>query len=161
VTWITYALTLFRLFTHSLTHSLTLSFAHSFSYSFIHVLIHSFTHSLTHSFTHSLTHSFIQRPLQVANASLLDEGTAGAEAMAMCFGLLRKKKKAFVISSRCHPQTIAVMQTRAEGFGIDLRVVEDVGGEDLDDVCGVMVQYPDTFGRVDDFKVRACLDCLY
>ncbi|KAF2304345.1 hypothetical protein GH714_030299 [Hevea brasiliensis] len=59
--------------------------------------------------------------LPMSNASLLDEGTAAAEAMAMCNNILKGKKKTFIIASNCHPQTIDICKTRAEGF--DLKVV--------------------------------------
>jgi len=90
--------------------------------------------------------------LPMSNASLLDEGTAAAEAMAMCNNILKGKKKTFVIASNCHPQTIDVCKTRADGF--DLKVVtSDL--KDIDyssgDVCGVLVQYPGTEGEVLDY----------
>ncbi|GFZ16672.1 glycine decarboxylase P-protein 1 [Actinidia rufa] len=59
--------------------------------------------------------------LPMSNASLLDEGTAAAEAMAMCNNIQKGKKKTFIIASNCHPQTIDVCKTRADGF--DLKVV--------------------------------------
>ncbi|KAI3454140.1 hypothetical protein Pfo_010803 [Paulownia fortunei] len=90
--------------------------------------------------------------LPMSNASLLDEGTAAAEAMSMCNNIQKGKKKTFVIASNCHPQTIDVCQTRADGF--DLKVaVSDV--KDIDyksgDVCGVLVQYPGTEGEILDY----------
>jgi glycine dehydrogenase len=90
--------------------------------------------------------------LPMSNASLLDEATAAAEAMAMCNGILRGKKKTFLIASNCHPQTIDVCRTRADGF--DIRVVV-ADAKDFDygsgDVCGVLVQYPGTEGEVLDY----------
>ena len=56
--------------------------------------------------------------LPMANASLLDEGTAAAEAMTMCSAVNRGKKPKFYISDKCHPQTIAVCETRADGLGL-------------------------------------------
>ncbi|WVZ91545.1 hypothetical protein U9M48_037701 [Paspalum notatum var. saurae] len=91
--------------------------------------------------------------LPMSNASLLDEATAAAEAMAMCSAILRgKKKKTFLIDSSCHPQTIDVCQTRAAGFGINV-LVADAKGFDYSggDVCGVLVQYPGTEGEVLDY----------
>lgn len=90
--------------------------------------------------------------LPMSNASLLDEGTAAAEAMAMCNNILKGKKKTFIIATNCHPQTIDICKTRAEGF--DLKVVTaDV--KDIDyksgDVCGVLVQYPGTEGEILDY----------
>ncbi|KAG6417092.1 hypothetical protein SASPL_119242 [Salvia splendens] len=90
--------------------------------------------------------------LPMSNASLLDEGTAAAEAMAMCNNISKGKKKTFVIASNCHPQTIDICQTRADGFDLKV-VVSDV--KDIDyssgDVCGVLVQYPGTEGEVLDY----------
>lgn len=90
--------------------------------------------------------------LPMSNASLLDEGTAAAEAMAMCNNILKGKKKTFVIADNCHPQTIDVCKTRADGF--DLKVVT-ADLKDIDyksgDVCGVLVQYPGTEGEVLDY----------
>ncbi|GJM93369.1 hypothetical protein PR202_ga09918 [Eleusine coracana subsp. coracana] len=90
--------------------------------------------------------------LPMSNASLLDEATAAAEAMAMCLGIVRGKRKTFLIASNCHPQTIDVCQTRAAGFGIKV-VVADAKDFDFssDDVCGVLVQYPGTEGEVLDY----------
>ncbi|KAK6912818.1 Glycine cleavage system P protein [Dillenia turbinata] len=87
--------------------------------------------------------------LPMSNASLPDEGTATAEAMAMCNNILKRKKKTFLIASDCHPQTIDICQTRADGFDIKV-VVADVKDFDykLGDVCCVLVQYPGTEGEV-------------
>ncbi|XP_051119380.1 glycine dehydrogenase (decarboxylating), mitochondrial [Andrographis paniculata] len=91
--------------------------------------------------------------LPMSNASLLDEGTAAAEAMSMCNNIQKGKKKTFVIASNCHPQTIDICQTRADGFDLKV-VVSDV--KDIDyksgDVCGVLVQYPGTEGEVVDYS---------
>lgn len=91
--------------------------------------------------------------LPLTNASLLDEGTAAAEAMALCRAVTRGRKPAFFISDRCHPQTVAVVQTRAEPLGIEIRV-GDVSALDLSaqDVFGVLLQYPDTEGAVVDHR---------
>ncbi|KAG7029265.1 Glycine dehydrogenase (decarboxylating), mitochondrial, partial [Cucurbita argyrosperma subsp. argyrosperma] len=90
--------------------------------------------------------------LPMSNASLLDEGTAAAEAMAMCNNIHKGKKKTFIISNNCHPQTIDICVTRATGF--DLKVVT-ADLKDIDyksgDVCGVLVQYPGTEGEVLDY----------
>ncbi|KAF8097035.1 hypothetical protein N665_0296s0018 [Sinapis alba] len=90
--------------------------------------------------------------LPMSNASLLDEGTAAAEAMAMCNNIQKGKKKTFVIASNCHTQTIEICKTRADGF--DLKVVtRDLKEIDYScgDVCGVLVQYPGTEGEVLDY----------
>ena len=95
--------------------------------------------------------------MEIANASLLDEATAAAEAMTMARRLKGRKSTAsrFLVSDRCHPQTIEVVQTRAEPLGIEV-VVLDVNEAEFDeDVYGVLVQYPDTRGRVDDFAELA------
>ncbi|MCY1054052.1 aminomethyl-transferring glycine dehydrogenase [Nannocystis sp. SCPEA4] len=89
--------------------------------------------------------------LPLSNASLLDEGTAAAEAMAMCLHVAGGKKRAFVVADDCHPQTIAVVKTRAEAIGVAVRVAAPA---DMDfgtgDVCGVLLQVPDTLGRIVD-----------
>ena len=91
--------------------------------------------------------------LPMANASLLDEGTAAAEAMTMCSAVNRGKKPKFLISDKCHPQTIAICATRADGLGLEV-VVGDENGFDYsgNDVCGVLLQYPATDGSVIDYK---------
>lgn len=99
--------------------------------------------------------------LPLAGASLLDEATAAAEAMAMCYSVAgggtgghEGSKKAFVVSDDCHPQTIAVCKTRAESMGIDLRIVPhaQMTSAKLDDVSGVLVQYPATDGRIECYE---------
>ena len=92
--------------------------------------------------------------MSLANASLLDEATAAAEAMAMAWAVGRKQVNRFLVSDRCHPQTIAVLQTRAEAINVTVEVV-DVSTADVAGACGVLVQYPDTYGRVDDFQELA------
>ncbi|MFM2221425.1 MAG: aminomethyl-transferring glycine dehydrogenase [Verrucomicrobiota bacterium] len=99
--------------------------------------------------------------LDVANASLLDEGTAAAEAMSLALAGKPNGKVIFV-SERCHPQTIAVVQTRAEPLGIEVRVGDhaQLDPASIPGLFAALVQYPDTLGRVDDFsaffdKVRA------
>ncbi len=90
--------------------------------------------------------------LEIANASLLDEGTAAAEAMALFHGEFRGKKSTFLVSEMCHPQTIAVLRTRAEPQGIEVKVGDHESFEITDDVFGVLLQYPGTDGRVVDYK---------
>ncbi|KAM9367323.1 glycine dehydrogenase (decarboxylating), mitochondrial [Phaethornis superciliosus] len=89
--------------------------------------------------------------MDVANASLLDEGTAAAEAMQLCHR--HNKRRKFYVDARCHPQTIAVVQTRANYTGviIELQLPHkmDFSGKD---VSGVLFQYPDTEGKVEDFS---------
>ena len=89
--------------------------------------------------------------LPVANASLLDEATAAAEAMALCHRA-SPAGRAFVVDAACHPQTIAVVRTRAEPTGIDVVVADLAAGlPEVDgDVFGVLVQYPGTTGAIAD-----------
>ncbi len=91
--------------------------------------------------------------LAVANASLLDEGTAAAEAMNMTFSVSRKKDGAtFLVDEACHPQTIAVLQTRAEARRINVKVGPADDFEFGEDVIGVLVQYPTTYGEIRDYR---------
>ncbi|PYQ05124.1 MAG: glycine dehydrogenase (aminomethyl-transferring), partial [Acidobacteria bacterium] len=89
--------------------------------------------------------------LPLAGASLLDEATAAAEAMHMCRAIAGNGRHAFFAAEECHPQTLAVVKTRARSLGIEVRVgpAADV---DLSkgDVFGVLLQYPTTDGRVVD-----------
>jgi glycine dehydrogenase len=90
--------------------------------------------------------------LPTSNASLLDEGTAAAEAMT----LTRRQSKApqdavFVVDAACHPQTVAVVQTRAVPLGIEVRVV-DLSTDLPSNMFGLLVQYPGTNGQVRDLK---------
>jgi glycine dehydrogenase len=94
--------------------------------------------------------------LPLANASLLDEATAAAEAMSMCAAIARGARKAFFVAEDCHPQTIAVVRTRARPVGIDVRMgpadQADLAAKDL---CGVLLQYPATDGRLRDYRALA------
>ena len=94
--------------------------------------------------------------LPLANASLLDEGTAAAEAMSMCAGVTRNKKAGFFVERRCHPQTIEVLRTRAEPIGVVLHVgdLDDVDPEGQE-LFGVLVQYPNTEGALVDYRPLA------
>ncbi len=89
--------------------------------------------------------------LPLANASLLDEATAAAEAMAMCRAASRGRRRAFVVAADCHPQTLAVVQTRAEPLGIEVRVQAPASMSFDADCAGVLLQYPATDGRVVDY----------
>ncbi len=94
--------------------------------------------------------------LPVANASLLDEGTAAAEAMHLCYTLAAGKKEVFFVAEDCHPQTIAVVQTRAEAIGVEIRVGDPAAVDfAAGDLCGVLLQYPATDGRVVDYAPLA------
>lgn len=92
--------------------------------------------------------------LPLANASLLDEATAAAEAMAMCVNIARQKgeeRTTFLVSDGCHPQTIAVVQTRATPLGVTVRVVHgDEVPAGATDLLGLLLQYPATDGSVVD-----------
>ncbi len=88
--------------------------------------------------------------LEIANASLLDEGTAAAEAMHMCQDL-RPARDTFFVSEECHPQTIAVVQTRAKPLGIQVVVGDHESFQFNDKVFGALVQYPGTYGDVHDY----------
>ncbi|KAI4128289.1 MAG: hypothetical protein LQ347_004238, partial [Umbilicaria vellea] len=101
--------------------------------------------------------------LTISNASVLDEPTAAAEAMTLSMNALpmaRQKRpdKTFLVSHLCHPQTIAVLQSRADGFGIKIKSVDILadGGREVkeagQDLIGVLAQYPDTEGGVEYFQ---------
>jgi glycine dehydrogenase len=90
--------------------------------------------------------------LPVANASLLDEATAAAEAMHLAYEFKGDdKKNTFLVSERCHPQTVDVVKTRAEAIGIAVKVA-DHASANLSDVFGALVQYPDTEGAVVPYR---------
>jgi glycine cleavage system P protein (glycine dehydrogenase) len=90
--------------------------------------------------------------LEIANASLLDEATAAAEAMTMSYGVKGKPgKEVFLVSSECHPQTIDVVRTRALVRGISVRVSSYDKFEITPEVFGVLLQYPTTDGAVVDY----------
>ncbi|KAL5349680.1 glycine decarboxylase subunit P [Pseudogymnoascus australis] len=104
--------------------------------------------------------------LPIANASLLDEPTAAAEAMTLSMNMLpaskqKRENKTFFVSHLVNPQTVSVLQSRADGFGIKIEtgdVLKDGSArvnELGDDLVGVLVQYPDTEGGVEDFKALA------
>ena len=91
--------------------------------------------------------------LPLANASLLDEATAAAEAMTLCHAVAKPGQDGFFVAEDCHPQTIAVVRTKAEPLGIQVHVgpaeTIDFAGQKL---FGVLVQYPATDGVVRDFS---------
>lgn len=90
--------------------------------------------------------------LEIANASLLDEGTAAAEAMSMSYGLSKTGATTFWVSEACHPQTIAVVQTRAKPLGIEVVVGNHLTAQFDSSVFGVLLQYPATDGVVYDYQ---------
>ncbi|WP_375541563.1 aminomethyl-transferring glycine dehydrogenase [Halomicronema sp. CCY15110] len=90
--------------------------------------------------------------LEIANASLLDEGTAAAEAMTLSFNVRKQKAvKTFWVSANCHPQTIAVVQTRALPLGIEVQVGDHRDFDDSTPIFGALVSYPATDGAVYDY----------
>jgi glycine dehydrogenase len=93
--------------------------------------------------------------LPLANASLLDEATAAAEAMTLCRAVTRGRATGFFVAEDCHPQTIAVLRTRAEALDIPL-LVGDPGeaGFSSGDLFGILLQYPTTDGRIVDYTER-------
>ncbi len=91
--------------------------------------------------------------LEIANASLLDEATAAAEAMMMLRRLTRRgDRRTFFVSEACHPQTIAVVQARAVPIGVAVVVGDHRTFAFTDDVFGALVQYPATDGAVYDYR---------
>ncbi|VVQ08872.1 Glycine dehydrogenase (decarboxylating) [Pseudomonas fluorescens] len=96
--------------------------------------------------------------LELANASLLDEATAAAEAMALAKRVAKSKSNLFFVDEHCHPQTISVVQTRAEGFGFEL-IIDAVDNLKQHQVFGALLQYPDTHGEIRD--LRPLIDHLH
>ncbi|MEJ6818136.1 aminomethyl-transferring glycine dehydrogenase [Pseudomonas sp. LF-5] len=96
--------------------------------------------------------------LELANASLLDEATAAAEAMALAKRVAKSKSNLFFVDENCHPQTISVVQTRAEGFGFEL-IIDAVDNLKQHQVFGALLQYPDTHGEIRD--LRPVIDQLH
>src|SRR6266567_3794875 len=88
--------------------------------------------------------------LDIANASLLDEATAAAEAMALCHAVV-PNRKTFLVADNCHPQTIAVVQTRAKPLGIEIKIGDYSRFKFDDAVFGALVQYPATDGAIHDY----------
>ncbi|MEP6969734.1 MAG: aminomethyl-transferring glycine dehydrogenase, partial [Betaproteobacteria bacterium] len=95
--------------------------------------------------------------MAIANASMLDEATAAAEAMTLARRSVKGKSQAFIVAADCHPQTIEVLQTRAAPLGIEIKVGDPatlmVGGE----YFGVLAQYPASTGTVHDLRPLADL----
>ena len=87
--------------------------------------------------------------MAIANASMLDEATAAAEAMALCHDL--KGATRFFVSSGCHPQTVSLLHTRAEPLGIEI-IVGDLSDVPASGLCGGILQYPATDGKISDPK---------
>ncbi|MDD0973542.1 aminomethyl-transferring glycine dehydrogenase [Pseudomonas fontis] len=90
--------------------------------------------------------------LDLANASLLDEATAAAEAMALAKRVAKSRSNVFFADEHCHPQTLSVLQTRAEGFGFEL-VIDSLDNLSQHQVFGALLQYPNTHGGVHDLSL--------
>src|SRR4051812_48420740 len=88
--------------------------------------------------------------LQIANASLLDEATAAAEAMALCHAA-SPSRKTFLVADNCHPQTIEVIATRAKPLGFTVLVENFQQFQLSDEVFGILLQYPATDGAIHDY----------
>ena len=103
--------------------------------------------------------------MDVSGASLLDEGTAAAEAMTLCRRSSRKAGNQFFVAQQCHPQTIEVIETRAKPLGIEVVPFDQNSSQlDLSGAFGVLLQYPATDGSVKDLGKQTALaheqDCL-
>ena len=91
--------------------------------------------------------------MQIANASLLDEATAAAEAMTFCKRLSKNKAaNIFFVSQHCHPQTLDVLRTRAEPLGIDIEVGDEAAITDASAYFGALLQYPASNGDIFDYR---------
>ncbi len=90
--------------------------------------------------------------MEIANASLLDEATAAAEAMAMCRRLSESDSRVFFVSEDCHPQIIAVVRTRAEAAGAAIIIGDHRHGFGEQQVFGVLLQYPASNGEIHDYR---------
>lgn len=103
--------------------------------------------------------------MDVSGASLLDEGTAAAEAMTLCRRSSRKSGNQFLVATQCHPQTIEVIETRAKPLGIEVVTFDQNSTQlDLSNAFGILFQYPATDGSVKDLSQHAAMaheqDCL-
>ena len=90
--------------------------------------------------------------MEIANASLLDEGTAAAEAMTLARRSAKSRSNVFIVAGDCHPQTIEVIRTRAEPLGIEIKVGFAPGLMKSGDYFGVLAQYPATDGLIHDMR---------
>src|SRR3982075_2353698 len=89
--------------------------------------------------------------LDIANASLLDEATAAAEAMALCHAVVAGRKE-FFVADNCHPQTIEVVRTRAKPLGIEVKIDNYSRFKFDESIFGALVQYPATDGAIYDYS---------
>ncbi|NJM73898.1 MAG: aminomethyl-transferring glycine dehydrogenase [Scytonema sp. RU_4_4] len=90
--------------------------------------------------------------LEIANASLLDEATAAAEAMSLSYGVCKNKANTYFVSRECHPQTIDVLQTRAQPLGIDIIVGDHQTFDFSEPIFGAILQYPASDGTIYDYR---------
>ena len=90
--------------------------------------------------------------MEIANASLLDEATAAAEAMAMCLRLTESDSRVFFVSQDCHPQTIAVVRTRANAADVKIIVGDHRDGFGERQIFGILLQYPASNGEIYDYR---------
>jgi glycine dehydrogenase len=90
--------------------------------------------------------------LEIANASLLDEATAAAEAMSMSYGVSKNKANSYFVSRDCHPQTIDVLQTRAKPLGINIIIGNHQTFDFAQPIFGAVLQYPATDGTIYDYR---------
>ena len=91
--------------------------------------------------------------MDIANASLLDEGTAAGEALTLAHRVLKGKRNKCLVSQNCHPQTLEILNTRATPLGIELIMFDETKPvESWDDVFATLIQYPDTYGTVNQLS---------
>lgn len=90
--------------------------------------------------------------MEIANASLLDEGTAAAEAMFMAHGVAKNKSNRFVVSPQMHPHVIEVLRTRSEPLGFEMIIADPRQYDFAQDAFALFVQYPNTVGTIEDYK---------
>ncbi|MEA5554514.1 aminomethyl-transferring glycine dehydrogenase [Anabaena cylindrica UHCC 0172] len=90
--------------------------------------------------------------LEIANASLLDEATAAAEAMSLSYGVCKNKSHNYFVSSECHPQTIDVLQTRAKPLGINIIIGDHQTFDFTESIFGAILQYPASDGTIYDYR---------
>lgn len=90
--------------------------------------------------------------MEIANASMLDEATAAAEAMTLCQRMSKSKSRRFLVDQECLPQTIDILKTRAEPLDIELIIADPLQTDAQDDVFGVLVQYPAANGELRDYS---------
>jgi len=93
--------------------------------------------------------------MEIANASLLDEATAAAEAMSMAYHLAKNPSDVFVVSPKLHPQVLEVLKTRCEPLGLQMKLEDPRTTDYSVKPFAVFVQYPDTEGHIEDFKALA------